>query len=160
MENTIGLPSLSDAGAWASIVGVAVSVCALAASVYAAWGIRRVRQKLINRARLPDLLDALSGHVAALGALLQHYEDNKNDFSTELARCEATLISIEPKLTDTIRPKINGLLNWDLRHYRGRYIFSRKAPQNSEQDAWRIYQQVMTIEQLIRNLVAEHHLSA
>src|SRR5260370_1827184 len=144
--------SLSDAGSWASSASLIISICSLLVSAYAALGIRRVRIDLINRATLPALSKALDRHVVALGGHMQDYEKNKNDFATELAGCEANLVSIQQKVTDTT--KVNTCpLQWKIARYKPPLPFSRKGPQNSEQDARAIYTGLISIQQQLKNLL-------
>jgi hypothetical protein len=146
--------SLSDAGSWASLASLVISICSLLASSYAALGIRRVRADLINRATLPALLKALDRHVAALGVYMQDYEKNKNEFEAELAGCEANLVSIQQKVTDTTKVNI-APLQWKIARYKGTFLFSRKGPQNSEQDARTIYNGLIAIQHQLRNFLEE-----
>jgi len=111
---------------------------------YAALSIRRVRTDLINRATLPALLNALDRHVVALGGYMQDYEKNKNDFAAELAGCGANLTSIQQKITDTTKVNVYSL-QWKIARYKGQFLFSRKGPQNSEQDARTIYNGLIAI---------------
>jgi hypothetical protein len=115
---------------------------------------RRVRADLINRATLPALLKALDRHVAALGVYMQDYEKNKNEFEAEIAGCEANLVSIQQKVTDTTKVNIVPL-HWKIARYKGTFLFSRKGPQNSEQDARTIYNGLIAIQHQLRNFLEE-----
>jgi hypothetical protein len=154
MQTAEPLLSLSDVGSLASLASLLISICSLLVSSYAALGIRRVRNDLINRATLPALSTALDEHVVALGSHLRAYENRKNDFAAELAGCEANLISIQRKVTDTT--KINLLpLQWKIARYKGQFLFSRKGPQNSEQDARAIFTELISIQRQLKNLLEE-----
>jgi len=146
--------SLSDAGNWASLASLGISICSLLVSSYAALSIRKVRADLINRATLPALLRALDEHVVALGGYMQDYEKNKNDFAAELAGCGANLTSIQQKITDPTKVNVYPL-QWKIAHYNGHFFFSRKGPQNSEHDARSIYNGLIAIQQQLKNFLEE-----
>jgi hypothetical protein len=149
MQSGEALLSLSDAGNWASLASLVISIFSLLVSSYAALSIRRVRTDLINRATLPALLNALDRHVVALGGYMQDFEKNKNDFDAELAGCGANLTSIQQKITDTTKVNVYSL-QWKIARYKGQFLFSRKGPQNSEQDARTIYNGLIAIQQQLK----------
>jgi hypothetical protein len=151
MQPGDALLSLSDAGSWASLASLIISICSLAASIYAALGIRRVRIDLISRATLPALSKALGGHVNALRGYLQDYEQNKHDFAAELAGCEANLISIQQKVANTTKVNVYPL-QWKIARYKGQVLFSKRGPQNSKQDARTIYNDLIAIQQQLKKV--------
>jgi hypothetical protein len=154
MQAGEALLSLSDAGNWASLASLVISIFSLLVSSYAALSIRRVRTDLINRATLPALSNALDRHVVALGGYMQDYEKNKNDFEAELAGCGANLTSIQQKITDTTKVNVYPL-QWKIARYKGQFLFSRKSPQNSEQDARTIHNGLIAIQQQLNNFLEE-----
>lgn len=149
--------SLSDAASWASLLSLLISICSLIASSYAAFGIRRVRADLVNRATLPGVSKALDDHAANLGRYLENYEQNKNDFAAELSGCEANLSSLHRKITDTTKVNVYPLL-WKIARYKGPLPFSRKGPQDAEQNARAIYNGLKLIQQQLKNLLEEQRL--
>jgi hypothetical protein len=88
---------------------------------------------------------------------MQDYEKNKNDFATELAGCEANLTSIQQKITDPTKVNVLPLL-WKIARYKGPVLFSRKGPQNSEQDARTIYNGLIAIQQQLQNFLEDQRL--
>jgi hypothetical protein len=141
----------------ASLASLGISICSLLVSSYAALTIRRVRADLINRATLPTLLKALDAHIVALGNCMQDYDKNKTDFEAELAGCGANLTSIGQKITDPTKVIVTSL-QWKIARYKGPFLFSRKGPQNSEQDARAIYNELITIRQQLKNFLEEQRL--
>jgi hypothetical protein len=157
MQSGEALLSLSDAGSWASLASLAISIFSLLVSSYAALSIRRVRLDLISRATLPALSNALDRHIAAIGGYMQDYEKNKNDFAAELAGCGVNLASIQQKIPDWT--KVNVLpLQGKIYRYKGQFVFSRKGPQNSEKDARAIYNDLLAIQQQLRNFLEDQRL--
>jgi hypothetical protein len=145
--------SLSDAANWASLASLIISISSLAASTYAAFGIRRVRQDLINRAMLPALGRAIDEHVASLGKYMQDYTRYKNDFAAELAGCEANLTSVQQKVADTTKVNVASL-QWKIARYRGSIPF-QKTPGDAEQDARAIYIALRSVQQQLKNYLEE-----
>lgn len=146
--------TFSDYADWASVAGLAISVCSLLVSSYAALGIKRVRNELINRATLPALSKALDDHIAVLGTYLQDYEQNRHQFSAELARCSANLTNLSQKL-DPARLS-TGTLGWKIARYQGMWVpFGAKGPQNSEQHARAIYDRLITVQQKLLNFLED-----
>jgi hypothetical protein len=146
--------SLSNAASWASLVSLLISVFSLIASSYAAFGIRRVRTDLVNRATLPALANAIDEHVIALGRYMQDYEQNKHDFGAELAGCEANLNSLQQKVKDTTKVNVYPL-QWKIARYKGSFFFSRKGPQDTEQNARNIYNGIISIQRQLKNFLEE-----
>jgi hypothetical protein len=149
--------SLSDAGSWASLISLAISVFSLIASSYAALGIRLVRQELISRATLPALSKALGQHLDVLGDYLQHYENNRNDFAAELAGCEANLQSIQRKVADPTKVNVYQV-QWKIARYSAPLPFSKKGPQDSERDARAIFHALKSVQQQLKNFLDEQRL--
>src|SRR5438105_14333918 len=87
----------SDYLSWISRI---LSVFSLAASGYAAYGIRKIRAEMIARVRLPALLDATTTNSSALVSLMSSYSEvnTKRLFDIELARCAANLKMMKQKL--------------------------------------------------------------
>jgi hypothetical protein len=118
--------SFSDAASWASLFSLLISVFSLIASSYAAFGIKRVRTDLVNRATLPALANAIDEHVIALGRYMQDYEQNKHDFGAELAGCEANLNSLQQKVRDTTKVNVYPL-QWKIARYKGSFFFPERV---------------------------------
>jgi len=95
----------SDYLSWISAVA---SILSLAASGYAAYGIKKLRAEMIARVRLPALLDATTTNSSALVGLMSSYNEvnTKRLFDIELAKCAANLKMIKQKLS---RPQQNAL---------------------------------------------------
>jgi hypothetical protein len=157
MQAGDALLSLSDAGSWASLVSLAISVFSLIASSYAALAIRRVRRELISRATLPALSKALGQHLDTLGNYLQDYENTRNDFAAELAGCEANLQSVQRKVADTTKVNVYPA-QWKIARYKAPLPFSKKGPQNSEHDARAIYHALKSVQQQLENFLDEQRL--
>jgi len=158
MQTGEQLPTLSDVSNLASLASLVISILSLLASTYAAFGIKRVRADLINRATLPTLLEALDKHAVAFGGYMQDFEKNRNDFEAELAGCGANLTSIQQKITDTTKVNV-WPLQWRIARYKGPLPFSRKGPQNSEQDARTIYNGLKAIQQQLKNYLEEQRFA-
>lgn len=88
----------SDYLSWISAIA---SILSLAASGYAAYGIRKIRAEMIARVRLPALLDATIANSNVLMSLMSSYNEvnTKRLFDIELAKCTANLKMIQQKLT-------------------------------------------------------------
>ena len=157
MQSGEALLSLSDAGSWASLASLAISICSLLVSSYAALGIRRVRIDLINRATLSALSKALDRHVNVLRGNLQDYERSKNDFEAELVGCGVNLTSIQEKVADTTKVNVYPL-QWKIARYKGQFLFSRKEPEDSERDARAIFNDLLAIQQQLNNFLEDQRL--
>jgi hypothetical protein len=96
-------------------------------------------------------------HVDALGAYLQDYENNRNDFAAELAGCEANLQSVQRKVAD--QTKVNVFpVQWKIARYRAPLPFSKKGPQDSERDARAILHALNGVQQQLKNFLDEQWL--
>jgi hypothetical protein len=128
---------LSTIADWASIISLFVSG-------YAVYEITRV----------PVLVGALRKQGSSFATLLDGYKEDqakRREFSLELARCQATLRLILPKVNRDARQRTNKLIG-DIGTWRSSEIM--------EEDAWRIYAELNGLLEELKSVVEEQKIGA
>jgi hypothetical protein len=138
---------LSIIADWASILSIFVSG-------YAVYEITRVRSEMVGRVRLPVLVAALRKQGSSFATLLDGYKEDqtkRREFGLELARCQATLRLVLPKVSRDARQRTNKLIA-DIGTWRSAEI--------AEDDAWRIYAELNGLLEELKSVVEEQKIGA
>ena len=106
------LEALSEAlrGSWYSAIGTTSSLVSLLLTGFVLWSLRRIKRHYIFTARSPDLIERLRGHASEIATYLNDPEGFESETSLELARMEATLLSLQRVLSRPHRRPIRDLL--------------------------------------------------
>lgn len=145
---------VDDIANWASILSFLVAS-------YAAWGVRKVRKEMIDRVRLPTLVADIRKRNSRLAELMRSFDDTgiRDEISVELAQCEATLRMIRRKVSGPLRqPTFYIWLR--LLRFRRPFLFGIWPVQNTREDAWRIYLELNSLIEELKNLVTEQKMGA
>jgi hypothetical protein len=147
------LPEFSVVADWASVISLFVSG-------YAAYGITKVRSQIVDRIRLPTLLEALERHGNSLAKLMRTYADaeTKDNILLELAVCETNLRQIRTK-TVRARTSARALLR-EIAKYKGPIWLGYRPAITTRDQAWKIYSGLNAIIEEIKNVVEEQRMGA
>jgi len=80
-------------------LGAAASIISLIITLFIAYGVHKIRRSFLAKARLPELVSRLRAHASSLSGHLNDFARFGDQARYELARSQATLRSIERKLT-------------------------------------------------------------
>lgn len=92
-----------------AIVNV-LSMLGFVITIYVMFGVRQIKGHYTSRIRVPELKSQLINLASQLGALLNDYQNNKNQIEIEMARIEPVLRAIKKRLGWTERDKVNEAL--------------------------------------------------
>lgn len=82
-------------GSWYSAIGTTASLLSLLLTGFVLWNLRRIKKHYIFTARSPDLIERLRKHASQISTYLNDPEGFESETSVELARMEATLLSLQ-----------------------------------------------------------------
>jgi hypothetical protein len=134
----VNLDDFTTLGGHRTLVAEWASIIAPVLSLYIVLTIKRVRRKVLDRARLPAAVDALTRSAGHIARLMQSYEENKNEVGLEISKCAVHLRALNAKKS-ALGSSTKQLLA-EIRRYRGwsLLVFSF-APRDDRAAAWRIY---------------------
>lgn len=135
---------------WASILAIVIST-------YAAATIRLVRRDILKRVALPQLLDEITKRASAISGLMRQYQANRNEIGVEMSRCDAHLKVLNTKVSGDVLVTVTEL-RATIKRYKARPRWFRPRPQNSKQDAWRIYEQMIGLSEELKHFIEDQRI--
>jgi hypothetical protein len=145
------VPVIAD---WASIISLVVST-------YAAYAITKVRSQVVGRVRMPSLVAAIEKSGKKFAILMRSYDEveTREQFVLELARCEATLRLIKSKASRATAGRVRALLQ-HVSNFKGPRWFGYYPAANRRDDAWRIYTELNSLIEELKNVIEEQKIGA
>jgi hypothetical protein len=140
----------TPAAEWAGIL-------ALVVSMYAALTIRLVRNDILKRVRLPQLLDQITQRATALANLMRQYPANRNQIRVEMSRCEAHLKVLRRKVNGEISMTVRGL-QAAIKSYNSTPRWFRPTPRNNKDNAWNIYAQMNGLIEELKHFIEDQRV--
>jgi hypothetical protein len=132
----------SDLADILSVIGFGITLIGLGLTIYVLLTIRKIKSYYVFKARVPDLLKAMSKHGSKLAQFHNDFENSKPQILLEVGQAEVTLKSLNAKVDKQIKISINEV---------AKQISDYKTYQEKSR-AWNIYISLQKVNQEITNL--------
>ena len=88
------IPFIETINSFVSSIGDWLSLFSFVISIYTANTVTNVKRATVGRAMMPALVEALKESSKLIAAQMRDFEENKDDFELELARCIVSLRAV------------------------------------------------------------------
>jgi len=135
------------------------SLVSLAVSGYAAYAIATLRSQIVDRMRLPALIEGLAEHGKNLAGFMGTYADasTKDKLLLELTICETKLRLVKSKVQRPVNKRVRELRREILKYQRKTWLGFVEACPTREQ-AWIIYSKLTALIEELNNVLEERKI--
>ena len=100
---------MDDFWFWLGRIADIASLVALAVTIYVAWKVRSLQNRMIARGRTPELQEQLSKQASVLVAQLSEFSTRRNDIRSTLVGILASVQHLAQKAPKEFRAELEAL---------------------------------------------------